>query len=70
MAIVEEQFASGGRDAGFASRPSVEGHGAACALTFALAEGFAAGESKAVCARGGWVHPSTRRQGWRRTEKT
>ena len=68
MAIVEEQFVSGGRDLGFTSKPPLQGHRAACALTFALAEGFVSDESKVVRAWGGWVHLPRQRQGWRRME--
>lgn len=71
MAIVEEQFVSGGRDLGFASKPSLEGHHTAGALTFALrTEGFASDERKVVCVWAGWVHLHPLwRQGGRRTEK-
>lgn len=55
MAIVEEQFVSGGRDPGFGSQPSLGGQ-RCCALTLALAEGPVADQSKEVHAWGGWVH--------------
>lgn len=55
MAIVEEQFVSGGRDPGFGSQPSLGGQ-LCCALTLALAEGPVADQSKEVRAWGEWVH--------------